>query len=85
MPFHFFYEPLLSKWMLTVNLIPLVVSGFVSSGIQTLIGTNFVSNVSTFIIGIILISFQWLFIGAVINMLVREINNKEGSDGLRES
>ena len=79
-PFHFFYEPLLSQWMLTVNLIPLVISGFLSAAIQTLIGTNFASDTASFIVAFTLVSLQWLFIGAILNLLVRGINN-EFTDG----
>lgn len=64
---HFYYEPLLSKILLLLNLPAITIAESLSMPLNTLIAENY--PLKTTVIFVLSITVQWVLIGYVINKL----------------
>jgi hypothetical protein len=76
-PFHPIYEPLLTQILFFVNFLPLILTMIISLPILTLLNENSFSNFFSYAICLLLITFQWLFIGFIFSKLIAKIKPKE--------
>lgn len=69
-PFHFHYEPLLTKLLYFLNFLPMIFVGIILSPILSFFGQNsFISDLGLFL-NFLAITFQWLVIGYIIAALI---------------
>lgn len=69
-PFHFHYEPILTKCLYLLNFLPMMFAGIILSPIFTFFGQNsFIMALGLFL-NFLAVTFQWLIIGNIIAALI---------------
>ena len=63
------------QWLETLNVIPLTIIGVAGNFLDIVIGMNFLLNNALVIFALLLVNFQWLFIGYCLSKLF--FNSKE--------
>jgi hypothetical protein len=76
-PFHLFYEPFLTKFLILLNAIPLMFASIFIYPVLSTFGENQFTLILGLIISFIPLTIQWLFIGYVFAKVIELFSRTE--------
>ena len=73
-----YYAPLLMRWLIFLNIVPLALGGLIWMPVQYFIGQGTFSLTILTVVDMVCITIQWLFIGMVANLVYVEYKSEHG-------